>query len=573
MKTRPRPVVALDLGGTWIKGACRPDSAEPGAFQVEKMANLSPGCANSRQFAIALHDFCLRLTGGATPASVCIATAGEVSPDGMGYLATAGHLGIMGTNEWQACLRAQLGCPFWMLNDAEAFILGAAEEHLVFPAENVAALVVGTGLGFCFSKEGRWWKPRRRLPLFGSLRTPFGTYDELASAVEVQKRSGFSLVQLFTEDDAAAERSKYLDDLAGMASGVCCLHHPDRILFGGGLADAASETRFPLKEEVEKRLVNYLPRGVRLATVSCVPNSNRLVLVGALSIAFENLQADAVRFRSSYESLPTESPLRGIETISPLKIVERLWEEEQKAGRSIYESLEPIADVAMEIVDICKKGGRVIYVGAGTSGRIAAMDAVEMPCTYGVPRSQFAALIAGGGSDSAWDIESNHEEDATSVPDVLLLQPGPGDMVLGISVSGTAFFVRSALVCARRRGARTVLIHEAPVEQMFFDKSIRLHTGLEAVGGSTRMKGGTATKKVLNWIGTCAMMLLGKTRDGWMIDFQPVNEKLMARAARILASIHGISPGEAAKCLAAHGNCLRVAIDSIDARKNGRLSG
>jgi len=574
MKSTSHPVVALDLGGTWIKGACRSAFAELQAFKMERMANPAPGCGSAQQFAIALYDFCLRLTGGATPASVCIATAGEVSPDGAGYLATAGHLGMMGTNEWQPSFRDLLGCPFWMLNDAEAFLLGAAEEHLFSPRENVAGLVVGTGLGFCVSKEGRWWKPFRRLPLFGSLRTPAGTYDELASAVQIQERTGFSLVQLFTEKVAASERAKYLDELATMAAGVCCLHHPDRILFGGGLADAASEAGFFLAEEVEKRLGRYLPRGVRTATMFSVPNANRLVLAAGLSIASENLHADAVRFRSGYEGLPTESPSpsKGIETASPLAMIQHLWEEEQYAGQAIHESLESIADVAMEIAEICKNGGRVIYVGAGTSGRIAAIDAVEMPCTYGVPRSQFVALIAGGGSDSAWDIESNHEEDAPSAPELLLMQPGPGDMVLGISVSGTAFFVRSALSCARRRGARTVLIHEAPVEEVFFDKSIRLHSGPEPVGGSTRMKGGTATKKVLNWLGTCAMILLGKTRDGWMIDFQPVNEKLMARAAHILTSIHGIPPREATKRLAAHGYCLRAALESVIERDNARLS-
>lgn len=573
MKSTARPVVALDLGGTWIKGACRHGSDEPQSFQWDRMANPSPGCGSAQEFANALHGFCLRLTSGAPPASVCIATAGEVSLEGTGYLATADHLGIMGTNEWQPRFRELLDGPFWMLNDAEAFLVGAAEARLFSPSENVAALVVGTGLGFCFSKEGRWWKPLRRLPLFGSLQTPCGTYDELASAVQRQKRTGVSLVQLFTENDAAQEREKYLDDLSGIAAGVCCLNHPDRILFGGGLAEAASEAGFPLAEALESRLGPLLPRGVRAAAVSSVPHANRLTLSGALSIASGNLHADGVRFRSGYQGLLTESasPAKGIETASPLEIVECLWEEEQKAGLALHESLESIADVALEIADTCKKGGRVVYVGAGTSGRIAAMDAVEMACTYGVPRSQFVALIAGGGSDSAWDIESNHEEDATGLPDLLLMQPGPGDMILGISVSGTAFFVRSALACARSRGARTVLIHEAPVEQVFFDRNIRLHSGPEPVGGSTRMKGGTATKKILNWLGTCAMILLGKTRDGWMIDFQPVNEKLIARAVRILTSVHGISPGEAEKRLAAHGNCLRAALDSDINRENAGL--
>lgn len=522
-----------------------------------------PQGGTGRDFAQALHEFCLQLSDGQSPASVCVATAGEVAPDGKGYIAAAKHLGVMGTNEWQSCFQDLIGCPFWMLNDAEAFLVGAAEERLFSPTENVAALVVGTGLGFCFCKEGRWWKPNRRLALLGALWSPDGTYDALASAVAVQKKSGGSLARLFTAEETARDRNEYLNALAGIAAGVCCLCHPDRILFGGGLGDAATECDFPLADEICKRLPPLLPRGVRAAEVSCVPRSNTLTLAGALSIAEENGHADIFRFRSNYATLPTESAVqaKGIEAMPPTEIVARFWEEEQQAGLALETSLASIARMAQVMADTCAKGGRVIYVGAGTSGRIAALDAVEMPCTYGLDRTQFTAIIAGGGVEAAWDIERDHEEDITSIPDLLLMQPGPEDMVIGITVSGTAFFVRSALASARRRGAFTLLIHEAPTEQEFYDQSIRIHSGPELVGGSTRMKGGTATKRILNWMGTTAMILLGKTHDGWMIDFQTVNDKLKYRATRILAQAHDISIEKASKLLSQHGNCLRSALN------------
>lgn len=115
------------------------------------------------------------------------------------------------------------------------------------------------------------------------------------------------------------------------------------------------------------------------------------------------------------------------------------------AGCRLETSLGPIAIIAEKIAQSCRAGGRVIYVGAGTSRRIAALDAVEIPCTYGTPPGQFTAVIAGGSADAALNIEENFEEDQSAVPDMLLLQPGSRDVVIGITASGTAFFVRSAL--------------------------------------------------------------------------------------------------------------------------------
>jgi N-acetylmuramic acid 6-phosphate (MurNAc-6-P) etherase len=179
-------------------------------------------------------------------------------------------------------------------------------------------------------------------------------------------------------------------------------------------------------------------------------------------------------------------------------------------------------------------------------------------------RDCFVSLIAGGSADATLTIESDSEEDFSAVPDMILLNPGPLDTVVGISASGTAFFVRSALAYAKAKGARTILIHEAAVEkETFFDASIPLHSGPEIVCGSTRMKAGTATKKALNILSTTAMILLGKVRSGHMIDLDSSNRKLRLRAVRILADLKNLSSEDAESQLRANSWDLPRTLDHV----------
>ena len=174
------------------------------------------------------------------------------------------------------------------------------------------------------------------------------------------------------------------------------------------------------------------------------------------------------------------------------------------------------------------------------------------------------AVVAGGLADAGLTIESEGEEDVSAVPDLLLLQPSSRDVVLGLSASGTAFFVRSALAYARQRGAWTVLVHESELAgEPCSDDAIRLHSGPECLAGSTRMKAGTATKKILNILSTTAMIRLGKVRRGRMIDVVASNDKLRRRAQGILADLAGISADEAGRLLAAHGYRLRETLQSL----------
>jgi N-acetylmuramic acid 6-phosphate etherase len=205
-----------------------------------------------------------------------------------------------------------------------------------------------------------------------------------------------------------------------------------------------------------------------------------------------------------------------------------------------------VASIALVVSRSLQCGGRLIYLGAGTSGRIAAMDAVEIPCTFGMPAEKVIALIAGGVSDAAHTIESDFEEDASSLPELLLLNLTEKDVVIGVSASGSAHYVLSGLHFAWQRKAYTVLIQQAvpQVIPIYCQQVIPLQSGAEVVAGSTRMKAGTATKKILNYISTTAMILCGKVHGSYMADLQCSNNKLVLRAQKIIEIVFQLSADE-----------------------------
>ena len=204
-------------------------------------------------------------------------------------------------------------------------------------------------------------------------------------------------------------------------------------------------------------------------------------------------------------------------------------------------------------------------LGDATSWRIAAMDAVEIPCTYGFPEDRILAVIAGGISDAAIEIESDFEEDASAVPEMLLINIKPEDIVIGISASGSAYFVQSALAFAKNRGALSVLIQtKLPEKKLpFCDHVIPLNSGNEVVAGSTRMKAGTATKKVLNFLSSTIMIKMGKVVGAYMIDVACINNKLVERAQAILKTLYNIENGDALNRLKAANMNLDKVIKDI----------
>ena len=210
-----------------------------------------------------------------------------------------------------------------------------------------------------------------------------------------------------------------------------------------------------------------------------------------------------------------------------------------------------------------RAGGRLIYVGAGTSGRLGVLDASEQPPTFNVSPEMVQGIIAGGWEALRASIEGAEDRPELGAEAVAGRQVEARDFVFGITTGGRAPFVLGALAEARRRGAPTALLTCTPPlegEEDLADIQIHALTGPEVITGSTRLKAGTATKLILNQVTTLAMVRMGKVYENLMIDLRPVNDKLVDRACRILETVRSLDRARAAATLTASGNDLKVAI-------------
>jgi N-acetylmuramic acid 6-phosphate etherase len=249
--------------------------------------------------------------------------------------------------------------------------------------------------------------------------------------------------------------------------------------------------------------------------------------------------------RSKWQSLPTEqinSATLAIDKLSPADIVEGMLNEDRKMLAAVQREKDRIAVGVEVITQALRKHGRVIFVGAGTSGRLGVLEAAEMPPTFGTSPDLVQAIMAGGQSAvlrAREGVEDNHEEGARSIN---RLRPTRKDVVVGVSASGMTQFVRGALTRARRAGSKIIFVTCDPRTelQMFVDLTIAPAVGPEVIAGSTRLKAGTATKMVLNMLTTAAMIRIGKTYGNLMVDVQVGSEKLKDRARRIIVIVTGI---------------------------------
>jgi N-acetylmuramic acid 6-phosphate etherase len=234
---------------------------------------------------------------------------------------------------------------------------------------------------------------------------------------------------------------------------------------------------------------------------------------------------------------------RRIDQLSTIEIVDLINAEDRMVAVAVGEEREAIAKCIDMVVDCFKKGGRLFYVGAGTSGRLGVLDASEMPPTYGTDPEMVQGIIAGGYAAlvRAQEGAEDHPEDGAR--DLEARGVGPNDFVLGIATSGTTPYVHGALRRARELGARTgFLLCTYPSEELHkaHDVVIAPLVGPEVITGSTRMKAGTATKMVLNTITTSSMVLLGKVFGNLMVDLQVTCQKLQDRGERILMETTGV---------------------------------
>jgi N-acetylmuramic acid 6-phosphate etherase len=266
-----------------------------------------------------------------------------------------------------------------------------------------------------------------------------------------------------------------------------------------------------------------------------------------------------------------------IDELDALGIVDLVNAEDRMVAEAVGEERHQIAKAVELAVAAFRSGGRLVYVGAGTSGRLGVLDAAEIPPTYGTDPARVVGVIAGGYDAlvRAQEGAEDNPADGAAAMDALAL--GASDFVLGIATSGTTPYVHGALDRARALGARTgfLLCTYPPPELLAkHDVVIAPLVGPEVITGSTRMKAGTATKLVLNTITTGAMIRLGKVYGNLMVDLQVTCEKLRDRGERILESLLGVEREEAARLLDRAGGHVKTAlvmdrlgIDADEARR------
>ncbi len=255
----------------------------------------------------------------------------------------------------------------------------------------------------------------------------------------------------------------------------------------------------------------------------------------------------------------------GLDKMSAVQIVRLMNEEEQVVFRILRQSEEKLAVAAQHVADAFQEGGRIIYVGAGTSGRIAAADAAEMPPTFGVDSNRFIAVLAGGWRAADLAIENAEDDEHFAIASINELSPTRKDVVIGLTASGRTPFVVTAIRHAKAKGVWTCGIanskHAALLKEA--DLPILLETGPEVLTGSTRLKAGTAQKMALNRISTAAMVLSGKVIENLMVDVKANNQKLKERCVRILRELSPVTESEAWDLLEGADWNVRRALDHL----------
>jgi len=256
---------------------------------------------------------------------------------------------------------------------------------------------------------------------------------------------------------------------------------------------------------------------------------------------------------------PASAHIDTVSTEDALRIINR---EDRKVAEAVEREIPSIARAVDAIVAAFERGGRLFYIGAGTSGRLGVLDASEIPPTFGAPATMVQGIIAGGEPALSSATETTEDDPSIGVRDLTAHGFSGNDVLVGIAASGRTPYVLGAVTEARRLGAVTVGISCTPESELtrVVDIAITPLVGPEVVAGSTRMKAGTAQKLVLNMLSTGAFVRLGYVYGNLMVNVQPKNGKLEDRARRIVAQAAAVPPERAAELLTRSGNSVRVAI-------------
>lgn len=251
-----------------------------------------------------------------------------------------------------------------------------------------------------------------------------------------------------------------------------------------------------------------------------------------------------------------------IDSLSALEIVRLMNNEDKQVALAVERNLPAIAQAVENIVEAFTQGGRLIYIGAGTSGRLGVLDASECPPTFGVSPEMVKGIIAGGDRAIRTAVEGAEDNAEAGKADLQQIAFSSRDVLVGIAASGRTPYVIGALEYAKQLGATTVSLASNPKSKMaeIADIAITTEVGAEALTGSSRLKSGTAQKLVLNMLSTASMILIGKCYQNLMVDVQATNEKLRARAVRIVMQATDCSKEIAEQALADANQHAKLAI-------------
>jgi N-acetylmuramic acid 6-phosphate etherase len=254
-----------------------------------------------------------------------------------------------------------------------------------------------------------------------------------------------------------------------------------------------------------------------------------------------------------------------LELRSTAELVELMNREDAVVPAAVADALDEIAAVVDEVVAQLLRGGRLLYAGAGTSGRLAELDAAECDATFGTPPGQVVAVVAGAGAGSTREREAAEDDEAAGARALHALRAGPDDAVVVVSASGRTPFALGAARTSAAAGAFTACVVCVPDSELadVCAREIAVLVGPEILAGSTRLKAGTAQKLVLNTISTVSMIRLGRTYGGLMVGVVPANEKLRGRVRDIVRDATGAPEEEVNAALAAAGGEAKVAIMAL----------
>lgn len=279
-----------------------------------------------------------------------------------------------------------------------------------------------------------------------------------------------------------------------------------------------------------------------------------IFLILYIMINNENLQFTEQRNEASYQ----------IDSKSTIEILKIMNEQDKKVPFAVETALDNIAILVDDAVSSFKKGGRLFYIGSGTSGRLGVLDASECPPTFGVEPERVQGIIAGGITALTTSVEWAEDNGEAGVNELKSRNFSKDDVLIGITASGGAQYVVSAMEYAKSLGAKVGAICSNPINKVFDvvdeERRIYLPVGPEIITGSTRLKSGTAQKLTLNMISTAAMIRLGKVYNNLMVDLRPVNNKLILRSIRLIGEIAGCSIEKAEKLFWQSGKNTKVAI-------------